>query len=359
MRDFHDHTPIRVVHLVDDANWGGVTRGLAFLTAGQRPVGAASGRGTASEAHHEAIVVRRGSARPPKVQADMIVSHLAISWRNLPMLTALRALYPAIPLVHVEHSYCEAFVGSNVLHRLRFHSLLRAAFALFDRICAVSAAQGDWLVQRGLIARGRLQVLRSCAGVADFLRLEPVAAPLRHFAAIGRLCPQKGFDMLVPAFRALARQDVMLTFVGDGEDRARLEALAGGDRRIRFAGYATDPAAMMAEVDAVLMPSRWEAYGLVALEAMAAGRTVLVSGVDGLADHVARGALCCRSRDAADWTAAIGALAEEDPAQGLKRHLAGRKAVAMAAHDFAKGYARLVADLVADPARPGLAVAPA
>lgn len=359
MKDFQDHPPVRVIHLVDDDNWGGVTRGLAFLTKGQQPAGAVCGPITSSAAHHEAIVVRRGAARPPKVQADMIVSHLAISWRNLPMLTALRALYPAIPLVHVEHSYCEAFVGSNVLHRLRFHSLLRASFALFDRICSVSAAQGDWLVQRGMVARDRLQVLRSCAGVDDFLRLAPVAGPLRHFAAIGRHCPQKGFDVLVPAFRALARQDVTLTFLGDGEDRARLEALAGGDPRIRFVGYAKDPAAMMAGFDAVLMPSRWEAYGLVALEAMAAGRTVLVSGVDGLADHVARGALCCRSRGAADWTAAIDALANEDPEQALKRHLAGRKAVVMAAHDFAQGYARLVAELVPDPARPVLALLPA
>lgn len=331
---------LRVVHLVDDGNWGGVTRGMKFL-----------GRDAdlAASAQHSVVTVRRSALSAPALEADVIVSHLAISWRALPFLTALRARYAHLPMAHVEHSYCEGFVAGNVLHRLRFQTLLRSAFAMFDRICSVSAAQGEWLVARGLVGRERLQVLRSCGGVADFLDLPLAEGAPRAFGAIGRFDRQKGFDLLIEAFRRVAVPGATLTLVGDGPERGRLEALAAGDPRIGFAGYSASPATMMRRFDAVVMPSRWEAYGLVALEAMAAGRDLLVSGVDGLADHVGRGARLCRGRAAEDWAAALTDLAAQDPAQACARRLAGRAAVVGAEAEFRAGYDRLVRDLSAAP----------
>jgi len=325
--------PLRVVHLVDDTNWGGVTRGLGFLGRDFMDV---------ATAQHEIVAVPANSLRAPEVEADLIVSHLTISWRNMSRLTALRARYPDLPMAHVEHSYCEGFVAGNVFRRLRFNTLLRSAFALFDLVCAVSAAQGAWLVARGLVEAERMQVLRSCAGISEFLSLPVVRDAPRHFGVFGRFCTQKGFDILIPAFRAIARQDITLTFVGDGPMRAALEQLAEDDPRISFVGYSSSPAAMMARFDAVLMPSRWEAYGLVALETMAAGRGLLVSGVDGLADHVARGATRCSGRTAADWTAAIEAMAAQDPVQGYVQRLAMRENVRNAEVMFREGYDALV-----------------
>lgn len=321
--------PQRVVHLVDDDSWGGVTRGLGFIAREPRQ---------AQQATPQVVAVPRGSLRAPEIVADAIVSHLTISWRSMPLLTALRARYPHLAIAHVEHSYCEGFVAGNVMHRLRFGTLLRSAYALFDQIVSVSAAQRDWLSERGLVSRPRLRLLRSCAGIADFLALPVVARAPRHFAAFGRFVPQKGFDLLIPAFRRIARQDLTLTFVGDGPQRAELEALAGGDPRIRFAGYSSSPATLMARFDAVLMPSRYEAYGLIGLEAMAAGRALLVSGVDGLADHVARGAYQCRSRAPEDWAAAILSLAGEEPVAGTQRRLQARAAVRGAEETFCRGY---------------------
>ena len=325
------------MHLVDDVSWGGVTRGLGFL-----------GRDCAvsAVARHSVVAVPANSLRAPEVEADMIVSHLTVSWRNMPRLTSLRARYPDLPMAHVEHSYCEGFVAGNVLRRLRFNTLLRSAFALFDLVCPVSAAQGDWLVARGLGAPERMQLLRSCAGISEFLSLPVVAHAPRHFGVFGRFCMQKGFDMLIPAFRAITRPDVTLTLVGDGPMRTELERLAEGDPRIGFVGYSQSPATMMARFDAVLMPSRWEAYGLVALETMAAGRGLLVSGVDGLADHVARGASRCPGRGESDWTAAIEVMASEDPQQGRARRIAMRENVRNAELQFRQGYHDLVERLL-------------
>ena len=63
---------------------------------------------------HEIIRVKRGQFSIPKISADLIVSHLALSWKNLPMITLLRANNPRTKVIHVEHNYCERFVASHV-----------------------------------------------------------------------------------------------------------------------------------------------------------------------------------------------------------------------------------------------------
>tara|TARA_R110002020_G_scaffold234179_3_gene446131 strand:- start:9369 stop:9743 length:375 start_codon:yes stop_codon:yes gene_type:complete len=81
--------------------------------------------------------------------------------------------------------------------------------------------------------------------------------------------------------------------------------LAEGDTRISFPGFATDPAEALATCDAIMMPSRWEAYGLVALEAMAARRPVLAASIDGLQDHIAEGAIRVPDVTLASWCDAL------------------------------------------------------
>lgn len=90
----------RICHLVDDTNPGGVTRFLDFML--ESPV--MSGLGT-----HEVIPVSAGFSKPPKPDADVIVSHVVLSWKNLPFFLALRRSNPGIPLIHMEHSYSPAF----------------------------------------------------------------------------------------------------------------------------------------------------------------------------------------------------------------------------------------------------------
>ncbi|MFG6596088.1 glycosyltransferase [Sulfitobacter sp. 1A13368] len=82
--------------------------------------------------------------------------------------------------------------------------------------------------------------------------------------------------------------------------------LANGDPRIKFKGFAPAPVAAMAAVDIVAMPSRWEAYGLVAIEALAAKRNLLVSSIGGLKDHLEKGAQAVQpGGDIESWQQAI------------------------------------------------------
>jgi glycosyltransferase involved in cell wall biosynthesis len=108
--------------------------------------------------------------------------------------------------------------------------------------------------------------------------------------ALGRLVPEKGFDVFL---RALQRvPSVAGVLVGDGPERADLEQLVDElelRERVSLTGWRSDAHALMASFDAVVVPSRSEPLGLVALEAMSWGLPVVASRVGGLAEIVRDG----------------------------------------------------------------------
>lgn len=297
-------TRVRIVHLVDDTTAGGVMRVLDHIVTA--PAMAQTG-------DHSLRCIDRGSISVGRINADIIVSHLAVSWRTLPMLLALRAAHPGTPLVHVEHSYTEGFVTHNVTRKRRFTVLLRTAYALFNKVVAVSHAQARWLAQSVSIPSTKLTVIQSCVDLSSFRALAAPAGPVRVIGAIGRLDRQKGFDTLITAFRQAVDPAIALHIYGDGAEAPALRACAGDDPRIKFMGYCDDQRAVMAGVDAVVMPSRWEAYGLVAIEALAARRVLLVNDIDGLKDHVPHGAIAVADASVAGWARTIEALAGTVP----------------------------------------------
>ncbi|WP_460272157.1 glycosyltransferase family 4 protein [Celeribacter sp. ULVN23_4] len=284
-----------VLHLVDDATPGGVTRVLEHIQS--CPL-------MAQTAHHTVqVVAPRG--RLPKCDADIVVSHLSLNWRRLPALIAFRAHHAGTPLIHVEHSYTEMFTATNVSSKMRFFTMLRTAFALFDTVVAVSAAQAAWLSARRLVSESSLRVIAPVVALEGFRAIAaPQAAP-KVIGAIGRLHRQKGFDVLIKAFRALPDPDLALHVYGSGPEEDALFELALGDPRIRFFGHAEKSETVMQAVDVVAMPSRWEAFGLVALEARAAGRPLVCSRVDGLTMSAGDGARFVDDFGVTAWTTAL------------------------------------------------------
>ncbi len=112
----------------------------------------------------------------------------------------------------------------------------------------------------------------------------------RLIVCVGRLCEQKGQEDLLQAFALTAKPRARLRFVGDGPDRALLEATARGlhiTDDIEWVG-AQDPRGHYMAADLVVLPSRWEGLPLVLLEAMASGAAVVAStaGSAGVLDDV-------------------------------------------------------------------------
>lgn len=281
-------TELKTVHLLDDRRLGGVMRFLDCLME-LRP-------------NDEVIPVKRKSLRAKSYPAGTIVSHLAISWRSLPMLIALRACNPSARLIHVEHSYCSGFQQHRVPKIARFHTLLRTVYALFDQVVAVSKGQAEWMRAIGVVAEAKLQIVPPLVDVAPFLAVpDPVPATRLRYGFVGRLDEQKGLDTALEAWALLAPKGATLEIFGDGPKREALEAQVRDLPSVRFHGRVDDPATAYESIDVAILPSRWEPYGLSCLEARAAGRPVIVSDVDGLPEQVPNGGGFVVDRGMANW----------------------------------------------------------
>lgn len=120
----------------------------------------------------------------------------------------------------------------------------------------------------------------------------PTDAPLA--GVVGRLTEQKGHTYLLDAFAAVVRElpSARLLVVGDGELHLALERQAARlrlDDSVTFTGHRADVPRIMMALDVLVVPSLWEGFGLVLLEAMAAGKPIVASCVSAIPEIVADG----------------------------------------------------------------------
>lgn len=117
---------------------------------------------------------------------------------------------------------------------------------------------------------------------------------------VGRFEPRKGFDLACDAFRRVLDElsDVEICFVGDALDerrRSEIVSLDAGalldDNRVTFHGAVSrgELDRIYFDSDVVVMPSRYESFGLVAIEAMAAGTPVVALAAGGINEVVRDG----------------------------------------------------------------------
>jgi glycosyltransferase involved in cell wall biosynthesis len=211
-----------------------------------------------------------------RVRPAIVVS--TQGYMNLTLLL-LRPCFPWARLVVREvigERYLENSRFQPLFYRLYLHLVRRA-----DRIVVQSDAVRHEMEARLAVAPG--QVVRVYNPV-DTARIDAAARgapPLAdgerpHVVAAGRLGHQKGFDLLLEAFQGVVRVlgRGTLTILGDGPDRASLEARAaalGLASAVRFAGFQENPFGYFAAADLFVLSSRYEGLPNVVLEALACG----------------------------------------------------------------------------------------
>lgn len=110
---------------------------------------------------------------------------------------------------------------------------------------------------------------------------------------VGRLVPQKGFDILTEAFQKIASQvpDLHCLIIGEGEDKEKLSAQirnAGLENRIHLLGYRDrqNVLSIVKSSDIFIMPSRYEGTPIALLEAAALSRPILATCAGGIPEMV-------------------------------------------------------------------------
>jgi N-acetyl-alpha-D-glucosaminyl L-malate synthase BshA len=166
-----------------------------------------------------------------------------------------------------------------------------------DRVTAVSEALRQ-ATYDGLGVKKAIEVIPNFVDPEVFAprrRRPPLLAPpgARVLMHASNFRPVKNVDMVVRIFAAVhERMDSRLVMVGDGPEKPRAEELArhlGVDKHVLFVGNQEVMEELLPLADLFLLPSSTESFGLVALEAMAAGVPVVASRVGGLPELIEHG----------------------------------------------------------------------
>lgn len=114
--------------------------------------------------------------------------------------------------------------------------------------------------------------------------LQPAPESIRRVCFAGRLAPEKNIDRIIEAAAQLPELEFLIG--GDGPLRKQLEAAASGLQNVRFTGWLSrgELVGLIDQSSLLLLPSKIETFGSVALEAMARGRPALVSDNAGIHD---------------------------------------------------------------------------
>jgi glycosyltransferase involved in cell wall biosynthesis len=135
----------------------------------------------------------------------------------------------------------------------------------------------------------RIPIIPNAIDSQEFARANVFrTAPLR-IGFLGRLDPVKRVDALIRAVARLNDEPIECHIFGDGPQRAALERLArsvGMSKRIFFHGQVEIPQDALGRMDVLVLPSRHEGFGLVLIEAMAAGIPVIAAAGGGALDVV-------------------------------------------------------------------------
>ena len=191
---------------------------------------------------------------------------------------------------HEVERFTEPYGSRTVGDDRNLRAVLRAADAvtacstdLLDKVCLVEPS-----------VRGKGVAIGNGIDPSRFADTTAHAHPRPYLFAMGRLTPKKGFDLLIEALATAGppADGFDLLLAGEGEQGGRLQSLAarfGLADRVQFLGR-VGPAEVVRLLNGcrlLVVPSRAEPFGIVALEGLAAGKPVVATRVGGMGPFLA------------------------------------------------------------------------
>ncbi|MGH6898909.1 MAG: glycosyltransferase family 4 protein [Geminicoccaceae bacterium] len=199
------------------------------------------------------------------IEPEVAISFLA----KINVLTVLATRGLALPVIVSERNNPE---------RQRFRATWRWLRARLYGVayCVVAPSRGVLeSFPRAIRLRGRV-----IPNPVDLTPPQPRRSGTRRLVAVGRLVHQKGFDLLLRAFARIAPEhpEWTLAIWGEGDQRRHLEALRaelGVRQQVQLPGLTERPGQWVEDAEIFVLSSRFESFGNVITEAMAAGLPVV------------------------------------------------------------------------------------
>jgi glycosyltransferase involved in cell wall biosynthesis len=215
-------------------------------------------------------------------------------------MAARRGSLPA-SIVFSVHNF-PSYIASGSLKKMVASLAMRRVINGADAVIAVSRSLKDYLVDAERTEPAKVSVVYNGIDAAAFDAVKPAeieqlrsrlgidhGAPV--IGTVGRLIPSKGIDTLIKAAPDLIHKvpGLKIVIAGSGPLEQSLRAAAaslGLTRDIIFVGHVPDLRPYYALFDAFALPTRLEAFGLVLVEAMAAGCPVVATRTGGIPEIV-------------------------------------------------------------------------
>ncbi len=344
---------MRVAHIIKVTRIGGAERHLLVLLEGLRRAGIDArliilvepGQpmdDMMAEAQRGGIPIRRLSIR-----RDYDLTLL------LKIRRELRRIKPDIAHTHLMHADLFGWLGAKAAgirtvissrhnnDRFRHHPFWRRISPILWRLTsggiAISEAVKRFAVQVEGAPEHKISVVyygmayrwisddevhSARQGIRAELQLEPDAMLL---GMVCRLVEQKGIPYALAAFHSICARfpRARLVIAGDGALAVELRRLGdalGISNRVHWLGWRSDAARLIAAFDIVLMPSLWEGFGLVLLEAMSKRAPIIASRVSAIPEVVSHGetGILIQPGDAQSLARAMTCLLNDPP---LRKHM--------------------------------------
>ncbi len=293
---------------VPSLHYGGVERVMlnlarGFSERGQRvDLVAASAEGEfASEVPKGVRIV---DLKSPRVLASLpgLVRYLrrerpeallsAMDHSNVIALWARRIARVPTAVVVTTHCLSLEEVRSSARLRVKLTPFfMRHSYGKADVIVSVSRAVADEVAAIAGVARQAIRIISNPVITPELI--ESSRAPVAHewfqpgrppvILGVGRFVPAKGFHILLEAFSRV-RAEARLVILGEGPQRDPLLRRAGElglSADVWLPGFVRNPAAYLAKASVFVMPSSFEAFGLVLVEALALGTPAIASDTGG------------------------------------------------------------------------------